>query len=327
MRRREFIGLLAGAAAASPLGARAQQTRKILRIGTLAYGPVSNAAHQWRALRERLRELGYVEGENIAFESRWAEGKVERLPELAADLVRLKVDVIVAATVPGALAAKDATKTIPIVFWAVSDPVRFGLVPSLARPGGNITGVSGLSLDLAGKRLELLREIVPEVSRFAVLWHELNVNSRFFAKETEAAARTLGISLQTVSVRDRNEFREAFSAMRRERAGALIVAPDAMLQTERRRLADLALENKLPTIFSEREFVEVGGLMAYAANQTDDARRAAVHLAKILKGAKPADLPVDQATKFELVVNLKTAKVLGLTIPESFLLRADEVIE
>jgi putative ABC transport system substrate-binding protein len=252
---------------------------------------------------------------------------MERLPELAAELVRFKVDIIVAASVPGALAAKDATKTIPIVFTAVSDPVRFGLVQSLARPGGNITGVSLQTLELSGKRLELLREVVPGVSHFAVLWDQANPNSMLDAKQMEVAARTLGVPLQAFGVRDLSGVRGAFSAMRTQRAGAAIVAPSALFANEKRRLADLALENGLPTMFPQRDYVAAGALMSYGANFVDEARRAAVHVAKILRGAKPADLPVDQATKFELAINLQTARALGVTIPPTVLARADEVIE
>jgi putative tryptophan/tyrosine transport system substrate-binding protein len=327
VRRRDFIALLAGAAVARPVGARAQQAAKVPRIGVLDYASAFGVEHLWQAFRERLRELGYVEGENIAFEYRWADGEIERLPTLAAELVRLNVDIIAVSTMAAALVAKDATKTIPIVFRVAGDPIAAGLVQNLARPGGNLTGVSALTLDLAGKRLELLREIVPGVSRFAVLWERSRPISTLVARDTEFAARALGVSLQAIGVRDRNEFGDAFSAMRRERAGGFVVAPSAVFLIERRRLAELALENALPSMFPQRDYVMAGGLMSYGANLADDARRAAIYVDKILNGARPADLPVNQASKFELVVNLKTAKMLGLTIPESFLLRADEVIE
>jgi putative ABC transport system substrate-binding protein len=327
MRRRAFIMLAAGAAAAWPLAARAQQQGKIHRIGILALSSAAASQHQWHGFRERLRDLGYVEGENIAFERRSADGKIDRLPGLAAELVRLRVDILVAGTTQAALAAKDATKTIPIVFRAVSDPIRVGLIPSLARPGGNITGTTNQSLDLAGKRLELLKEIAPAVSRFASLWEQTHIIYEFQASETEVAARALGVPMHAVAVRNASELVEAFAAMRGKGADALLVLPSAMFLHERKRLADLALKSKLPTVFPQRDYVEAGGLMSYGENFVDEARRAAVYVAKILKGANPADLPVEQPTKFELIINLRTAKTLGLVIPESFLLRADEVIE
>jgi putative ABC transport system substrate-binding protein len=326
MRRRKFITLLGGAAA-WPLAARTQQTGKVPRVGLLDYGSPSAGQHLWQVFSERLRELGYVEGENIAFEYRWANGKIERLPALATELVRLKVDLIAVGTVAAALAAKDATKTIPIVFRGAADPVGAGLVQSLARPGGNITGVSAILPGLNGKRLQLLKEIVPGGLRFAALWEQPNPLNRPVAREAEDAAQALGVSLQVIGVRDANELGAAFSAMRTQGASALLVLPGVIFLGERRRLAALALENQLPMVCPQRDYVEAGGLASYGPNLSDDARRAAVYVAKILKGARPADLPVDQASTFEMVVNLKTAKALGLTIPQLILLRADEVIE
>jgi putative ABC transport system substrate-binding protein len=326
MRRRAFITLLGGAAA-WPLAARTQQTGKVPRVGLLDYGSPSAGRHLWQVFSERLREFGYVEGENIAFEYRWANGKIERLPALATELVRLKVDLIAVGTVAAALAAKDATKTIPIVFRGAADPVGAGLVQSLARPGGNITGVSAILPGLNGKRLQLLKEIVPGGLRFAALWEQPNPLNRPVAREAEDAAQALGVSLSVIGVRDANELGAAFSAMRTQGASALLVLPGVIFLGERRRLAALALENQLPMVCPQRDYVEAGGLASYGPNLSDDARRAAVYVAKILKGARPADLPVDQASTFEMVVNLKTAKALGLTIPQLILLRADEVIE
>ena len=263
-------------------------------------------------------------------EYRYAEGKLERFPALAAELVALKVEVIVAPPTPAAQAAKQATKTIPIVFAGVGDPVTSGLVTSLARPGGNVTGLSGLSPELVGKCLEQLKQAVPGVSRVAVLWHpggQGERTERDMLKEAEVAARALGMRLQIVEARGTADFDRAFSDMTTARADALTVLPSNMFNNERRRLADLAAKNRLPAVYQFREYVDAGGLMAYGANLADLNRRAATYVDKILKGAKPADLPVEQPTKFELVINLKTAKALGLTIPQSVLLRADEVIQ
>jgi putative ABC transport system substrate-binding protein len=278
-------------------------------------------------LRQRLRELGYLEGQNIAFESRFGEGKLDRLPGLAAELVALKVDVIVTSGTPASLAAKQATRMIPIVMTQLADPVGAGLVASLGRPGGNITGMTTQDPDLAGKRLQLLLEVVPKVSRLAILLDETNPGNVFIARGTQAAARSAGVHLQSLSVRDPSELERAFSAMKEARAGALIVESSSMLFPWATRLADLAQKNRLPTVFAQREYAEAGGLMAYAADFSDLFRRAATFVDKILKGAKPADLPIEQPTKFDFVINLKTAKALGLTIPPSMLLQADRVIE
>jgi ABC-type uncharacterized transport system substrate-binding protein len=312
---------------AAPLAAEAQQagTR---RIGFLETGSPSSARVQlWETLRQRLRELGYFEGQNIAFESRFAEGKTDRLPGLAAELVALKVDVIVTSGTPASLAAKQATLTIPIVMAQLADPVGSGLVASLGRPGGNVTGLTTQDADLSGKRLGLLKEVVPKVSRIALLIEETNPGTVLIAKGTQAAARLAGVQLQSLGVRDPGELDRAFSAMKEARAGALIVESSSMLFTSRTRLADLALKNRLPTMFAQREYAEAGGLMAYSADFLDLFRRTATFVDKILKGAKPADLPVEQPTKWEFVINLKTAKALGLTIPQTLLLRADHVIQ
>ena len=282
------------------------------------------------AFRQGLRDLGYVEGRNLVIEYRDAEGKVERLPALAAELVALKVDVIVASGTLAALAAKQATRTLPIVFSPAADPVASGLVTSLARPGGNVTGLSLLNSELVGKWLEQLKQAIPGVSRVAVLWQPGAFGERTekdMLKGAEVAARALGVQLQFVEARGPEDFDRAFSDMTRARAGALTVLGSTMFVSERRRLVDLAAKNRLPAVYNVREFVDAGGLMSYGPNLADLFRRAATYVDKILKGAKPGDLPVEQPTKFELVINLKTAKALGLTIPQSVLVRADEVIQ
>jgi putative ABC transport system substrate-binding protein len=312
-----------------PLSSHAQPPAKMPRIGYLESQSPSGVADQLEALRQGLRELGYFEGRNIAIESRYAEGKFERLPDLAADLVRLKVDLIVAGTTRSALAAKDATATIPIVMLAVADPLGSGLIASLARPGGNITGLTFLGAALSAKRLELLKEVVPGLSRVAVLWHpgaHGEHTQREMLQETEVAGRALGLQLQFLEARDPSDFERAFSAMTRERAGALLVLTSPMFTAQRGRLADLAARSRLPASYLVKEFAEAGGLMSYGASFTDQYRRAATYIDKILKGAKPADLPVEQPMKFELVINLKTAEALGITVPPTLLFQADEVI-
>jgi putative ABC transport system substrate-binding protein len=330
MNRREFIGALAGGLVAAPLAAEAQQAAKIARIGYLSINLAANP-HLREAFLQGLRDLGYVEGRDVVIEDRSAEGKLERFPALAAELVALKVDVIVTAGgPPAALAAKQATRTLPIVFAAAADPVTDGLVTSLARPGGNVTGLSILAPELVGKRLEQLTQAVPGVSRVAVLWQPGALGKRTekdTLKGAEVAARALGVRLQVVEARGPDDFDRAFSDMTRARAGALTVLTGAMFFGERRRLVDLAAKQGLPAVYPWREFVDAGGLMAYGPNVADLYRRAATYVDRILKGAKPGDLPVEQPTKFELVINLKTAKALGLTIPQSVLLRADEVIQ
>jgi putative ABC transport system substrate-binding protein len=328
MDRRAFLGILAGGLLAAPLAAEAQQVAKVPRIGYLALNPAANP-HLHEAFRQGLRDLGYVEGRNVVIEYREAEGKPERLPALAAELVALKVDVLVAQPTVAALAAKQATRTLPIVF-PVAEPVTSGLVTSLARPGGNITGLSILAPEMVGKGLELLKEAVPGVSRVAVLWHPGAFPERTakdMRKEVEVAARALGVRLQFIEARGPDDFDRAFLDMTRARAGALTVLAGSMFFSERRRLVDLAAKNRLPAVYQWREGVDAGGLMAYGPSVPDLFRRAATYVDKILKGAKPAELPVEQPTKFELVINLKTAKALGLTIPQSVLGRADEVIQ
>jgi len=329
MDRRVFLAGTGAVLLAGPLAAEAQQAAKVARIGYLAPN-LAASPHNHEAFRQGLRDLGYVEGRNLVIEYRDAEGKLERLPALAAELVALKVDVIVAPNTPAAVPAKQATKTIPIVFAVAGDPVGSGLVTSLARPGGNVTGLSNLALELVGKCLELLTRAVPGVSRIAVLWHPGVFPERTekdLLKGAEVAARALGVRLQFVEARGPADFNRAFSDMTRARAGALTVLPSNMFISERRRLVDLAAKNRLPAVYPWKEFVDAGGLMAYGPNYDDLFRRAATYVDKILRGAKPGDLPVEQPTKFELVINLKTAKALGLTIPRSLLLNADEVIQ
>jgi putative ABC transport system substrate-binding protein len=332
MDRRVFIGTLAGGLLAAPLAAGAQQAGKVYRIGYLSLGSLESPETRASldAFRQGLRERGYVEGQNIVIEYRAADGKIERLPALATELARLKVDLIVAGSTPGARAARQATTTIPIIAPNMGDPVQDGLVASLARPGANLTGSTFLGPELVPKRLALLKEALPGVSRIAVLWHPGAFGERTMrdmVKETEAAARTLGVQLQFVEARGPDEFDRAFSAMARERADAFIVFPSVMLFIERRRIVALAAQSRLPAMYQSREFVELGGLIGYGASITEAVRRAATYVDKILRGTKPGDLPVEQPTKFELVINLKTAKALGLTIPPSLLGRADEIIQ
>jgi putative ABC transport system substrate-binding protein len=329
VRRRDFITILSGAGVAWPLVARAQQPTKIARIGFLATSSPETMITS-NAFRQGLRELGYVEGTNILVEYRTADGKIERFPELLSELIRLNVDVIVAPNTPAARAAQLATTTIPIVVQVMGDPVGDGLVSSLPRPGGNITGLTFLGPELVPKRLALLKEALPLASRVAALWHPGAYGDRTMSemmRETEAAARTLGVQLRLVGVQGPDELERAFSTMTRERAEALIVFPSPMLFGERRHIVDLAAKHRLASMAMGREFVELGGLIAYGASISDLSRRSATYVDKILKGAKPADLPVEQPTKFELVINLKTAKALGITIPPSLLARADDVIE
>jgi putative ABC transport system substrate-binding protein len=307
--------------------ANAQQTKKVPRIGILPPGPISERVHLWDAFRQGLRELGYVEGQNITLVFPSGEVKPERLPQLAAELVSLKVDVIVAAATVAVQAAKEATKTIPIVTPITTDPVETGLVASLARPGGNITGLSYMSSDLSGKRVDLLKEVVPKVSRIAVLSSPSSVNAPPQMRETEAAARSLGVQLQPLEVRGLDDFERVFQAATKERAGALITLDDAFVFTHRTRIVKLAAKSRLPAIYGFREFVDAGGLMSYAANLSEMYRRAATYVDKILKGTKPADLPVEQPIKFEFIVNLKAAKQIGLTIPPNVVARADKVIK
>jgi len=330
MDRRAFVSGITLGLLAAPLAVEAQQPTKIARIGYLSLNLIPNR-HLREAFRQGLRDVGYVEGRNVVIEYRDAEGKPERLPALAAELVALKVDVIVTGGgTPPALVAKQATKTIPIVFASAPDPVVDGLVTSLARPGGNVTGSSNLNPELVGKCLEQLTQAVPRVSRVAILWQPGFTDERTdkdMLKAADVGARALGVALQVVEARGPADIDRAFSDMTRARASALTVLPSAMRFTERRRLVDLAAKNRLPAVYAQGEFVEAGGLMSYGPSLADLFRRAATYVDKILKGAKPSDLAVQQPTKFELVINLKTAKALGLTIPPSLLQRADQVIE
>ena len=330
MSRVALIIVLVLALLLAPVAAQAQQPGKVHRIGILvSVAPEDPVVHpNLEVFRQGLREHGYVEGQNVTFEYRYARGKPDLFPELAADLVRISVDVIVVGPGPAALAARKATTTIPIVFATVVDPVAAGLVASLARPGGNVTGLSWFAgPEIAGKALELLKEAAPKVTRVALLWNPANPSHPVFLKEAEVAARALGLRLQVFEARAADALEGAFSAMSRERTGALFVLVDAMFFANRTRIADLAANHRLPAIYGLREHVDAGGLMAYAPRLADNYRRAGIYVGKILKGAKPADLPVEQPTKFELVINLKTARALGLTIPQSLLLRADRVIE
>jgi putative ABC transport system substrate-binding protein len=326
--RRAFIGTLAGGLLAAPLAAEAQEAGKVPRIGFLWGTSPSDRPHLLDAFRQGLRELGWVEGQNIVVDHRYAEGRFDRLPDLAAELVRLKVDIIVAQPVPAVAAAKNATETIPIVMISGGDPVVLGFVASLARPGGNVTGSSyGVGFEIVGKQLELLKETVPKVRRVAILSNPANPSQPGAIKEVNVAARSLGVQLQLLEARGPNDFDGAFAAMATERVGALLVLAESLFVLHRTRLADLAARRRLPAAYGFREHVEAGGLMSYGPSVRDLHRRAATYVDKILKGAKPADLPVEQPTKFELVINLKTAKALGLTIPPSLLQRADEVIQ
>ena len=313
---------------AAPLAADGQPTGKVHRIGYLSGSSATAVLRFVEGFRQGLRDLGWVEGQNIVIDYRFAEGRFDRLPDLAAELVRLKVEVIVAGPTPPAVAAKNATGTIPIVMYAVGDPVGQGLVASLARPGGNVTGLSfTVGSETFGKGLELLKETVPEVRRLAVLSNPANASHALAIENVKVAARSLGVQLQLLEARGPEEFEGAFAAMAKERVAALLVPTDPVFFLHRARLAELAAKNRLPSVHSLREYVEAGGLMSYGPSLLDLLRRAATFVDKILKGAKPADLPVEQPTKFELVINLKTAKALGLTIPQSLLLRTDQVIE
>jgi putative ABC transport system substrate-binding protein len=328
MDRRAFIGTVTGGLLAAPLAAEAQQAGKVWRIGLLSYAASdSGGAARWKAFREQLRELGYVEGQNVFFESRWGDGQVGRLRGLAAELIDAKVDILVTASSEAALAAKQATRSIPIVTATGGDPVKLGVVASLARPGGNVTGVFSLSNDLVGKRLEFLKQLIPRVARVAFLRHSDNRASALNLRDAESAARPLGLVVQSVGVRGPKELDAAFGAMKRERADAVIVLEATAFFPDRQRIADLALMHRLPMAAQAREYAEAGALISYGTDYLDLFRRAAMYVDKILKGAKPADLPIEQPTKFELVINLKTAKTLGLTIPPSLLQRADQVIE
>ena len=324
MKRRKFIALFGAMAAAWPLDARTQQAEKVYKIGVLSAGSPTPATYN---VADGLRELGYTEGKNLTFERRYAEDKLDRLPKLAAELVSLKVDVIVTAGTLAPLAAKRATSTIPIVMMAAGDPVGSGLVASLAQPGGNVTGMSLMAPDLGGKRLELLKELLPRVSRVAILWNAANPYSALVFKETVGAAQMLEVEVQSLEIREPADLDGALKAATAQHADALITVEDPLTIDLRKKIAEFATNHRLPAISGLKLFADSGSLMSYGADLADILRRSVVYVDKILKGAKPSDLPVEQPTKFELVINLKIAKSLGLTIPPLLLARADEVIE
>jgi putative tryptophan/tyrosine transport system substrate-binding protein len=324
--RRTFLATVTGGLLAAPLVASAQQAGKVYRVGFVWDSPTV-WPHALEAFRQGLRDLGWVEGQNIIVEYRWAEGRFERLPSLMEELIRLKVDLIIAPTSIYTGAAKRATSTIPIVFVSHADPIGSGHVASLARPGTNATGLTIIMSETMAKSVELLRATIPGLTRVAVIWDPATPSHAPGLKAVAAVSRTFGLRLQALAVRSATEFDSAFSAIVRERADAVLVLSTPLFMGEANRLAVLALTHKLPTMFGPREHVEAGGLLSYGPDRADLYRRAAAYVDKILKGANPADLPVQQATKFELVINLKTAKALGLTIPQSVLLRADEVIQ
>jgi putative ABC transport system substrate-binding protein len=327
VRRREFITLLGGVVVACPFAARAQQPAKVPRIGFLGNSTAALESNLVRAFRDGLRDLGYEEGRSIVIEYRWAEGMYERFPVLIAELVALKVDAIVTAGTPASVAVKNATTTIPLVMVAVGDPVATGLVASLARPGGNITGLTSMSVEMEGKRLELLREVSPKISHIAVLWNAASPIQVIEEEEVRAAAQVLGMKMLSLGVRTREQIDEALAAIMRERPDALLVLADRLFLHHRTRIMDFAVQERLPGVHAYRELAEAGGLMSYGPSYADMHRRAATYVDKILKGAKPGDLPVERPTKFELVVNLGAARALGLTIPPAVILRADELIE
>jgi putative ABC transport system substrate-binding protein len=328
MRRREFITLVFGAAVARPDTARAQQpASRVPCVGYLFSFTPAEGRHLWDACRRGLRELGYVEGQNIVLEPRWADGHHERLGQLAAELAGLKVDVIVSAATPASRAAKAATSSIPIVIVAVGEPVKTGLVASLARPGGNVTGLSLLTSEMSGKRLELLAAIAGNVRSVAIMMNPDNPVHAVFWDETRAAAQTSGFQLQLLKARNPSEIEDAFNAVTRDRAAALIVFDDPVIWSHRVQVVALAAKRRLPVMYGLREFVDDGGLMSYGPDRVDHYRRTAIYVDKILKGAKTADLAVEQPTKFEFVINLKTAKALNLAVPPLLLAQANEVIE
>jgi len=326
LHRRQLITLLGGAAAAWPLAARAQQPGKVPTIGFLGATTPAGQSQLTAAFVQRLRELGWIEGRTVAIEYRWAEGRSERFAEFAAEFVRLKVDVILTHNTPPVLAAKQATSVIPIVFATAADPVGTGVVASLARPGGNVTGLSSQTTDVAGKRIELLREVVPGLRRFAILANPDNSYVALEVREVQAAARKLDLEVALFEIRRAEDIALAFEGLK-GRTDALYPLADPLLFTHRLRINTLALGVRLPTMYTLREYVEASGLISYGPNWSDLWRRAADYVDKILRGAKPTDLPVEQPTRFDLIINLTTAKALGLTIPPMLLSRADEVIE
>ena len=327
MDRRAFLGSLSGGLLARPLAAGAQPAGKIARIGFLSPATASDPRMQGLvdAFRRGLGDLGHVEGRTFTIESRWAEGRYERLARLAAELVALKVDVILAVAVPAIRAAKEATRTVPIVMASVVDPVATGLVAGLARPGGNVTGLSNMAPDVTGKLFEITKQLVPKASLVAVLWNPDNPGNAPQLQSAEAAGRALGIRLQPLEARTPEDLGPAFAAMARQHAEALVVLADIMLNENRPRIADLATAGRLPAVYGQEG--PAGGLVTYSANTPDLFRRSATYVDRILKGARPGDLPVEQATRFDLVVNLKAARAIGLTVPRSLLLRAEQVIE
>jgi ABC-type uncharacterized transport system substrate-binding protein len=327
MKRRQFITLLAGAAVAWPLAARAQQQGRTYRIGFLGNSTATLEANLVGPFREGLRDLGYEEGQNIVVEYRWAEGKYDRFPALIAELLAANVNVIVTAGTPASLAVKNATATVPVVMVAVGDPVGTGLVPSLARPGGNLTGLSSIAPDLEGKRLELLREVVPNISHVAMFINSFNPFHTASERQARAAAQALGIKLLVLDVRKSEELEGAFAAIVKERPEALLILADRVFLHDRRRMMNFAAQQRLPNVNAYRELVEAGGLMSYGPSYEDMHRRAADYVDKIFKGAKPSDLPIQQPTKFNLLINLKAARALGVEIPPDLIARADEVIE
>jgi ABC-type uncharacterized transport system substrate-binding protein len=326
-RNLKFAILLCALLFALCLPVWSQQSKKLPRIGFLDPTSPTVSAARIEAFRQGLRKIGYTEGKNIAIDYRFADGKSERLRDLASELVGLNVDVIIARAIPGAVAAKQATTTIPIVFVGVADAVAAGLVASLAHPGGNITGLTSLAPELSGKRLELLRETFPKVSRVAVLRNPSNAGDPILWKETQAAAQTLGMQLQSVEVRNEKDLENAFDSATKAGSQAFLTLPDPFLQSHRKAIVDFAAKSRLPAIYPDSEYVEAGGLMSYAANALEFYAGAASYVNKILNGAKPAELPVEQPTKFEFVINLKAAKQIGLTIPPNVLARADKVIK
>ena len=308
-------------------GAEAQQARRLPRIGWLGTGTVATAERGLTPFREGMKALGHVEGQTYVLESRYADGRRERLRELAAELVKVPVDVLVVSGTPGALAAKEATTTIPIVFPNSSDPVGTGVVASLARPGGNATGLSLMASDLSGRRLALLRELIPGMGRVAILWDSSNPGMALRVNETQSAATQAKLTLYDAGARNLDELEASFARMRDQRSDALVVTVEAFTLRHMTRIIEFASQQRIPTMYEDRTFVDAGGLVSYGPSSTDNFRRAATYVDKILKGAKPGDLPVEQPTKFELVINMKPAKALGLTIPPSLLLRADQVLE
>jgi len=325
VQRRDFLNAIV-AILAAPLVAQAQTAANVRRIGFL-FGGAPGRSLDIDAFREGLRERGYIDGQNIAIEYRFASGRVGQLPELAAELARLNVEVIVAPSTPTALAAKRATSTIPIVFAIVADPVGAGLIANLARPGGNVTGLTSGSAELGGKRLELLKQVVPKVSRLAVLYNPADSSNVLVLKELKESVATLGLVLQPLEVREPREFERAFLAMTQEGANAMFGAAGVLTNEHKQVLVDLAARQRIPAIWGHRQFVDAGGLMSYAVNRYHQIGQAGLYVDKILKGANPRDLPVEQPTRYELVLNARTAKTLGLNIPQTVLLRADEVIQ